>query len=169
MFRRLFAATAIVALGASVAGEARAQEPAAANVRLAAESTASFLPAASPAGADQIQRLVVPPVPVPKRPGSTALLTSLYVSTVAMQALDVHSTWSAMRAGAVEANPMMAGVARNRAAFIAVKAGVAATTVLAAQKLARRNKVAAIVTLVAINSAYAYIVNHNYRIGRGID
>jgi hypothetical protein len=86
-----------------------------------------------------------------------------------MQALDVHSTLSAFRAGAVEGNPLMAGVTRNRAAFMAVKAGVAVSTVLAARQLARRNKVAAVVTLVAINSAYAFVVNHNYKISRGIN
>jgi hypothetical protein len=84
-----------------------------------------------------------------------------------MQMLDVHSTLSAFRAGAVEANPLMEGVTRNRAAFFAVKAAVATSTVLAARQLSKRNKVAAIVTLVAINSAYAMVVNHNYQVARG--
>lgn len=175
MFRRLFATTAMLALGVGAAAEARAEEPARAGFRLAAAPAASFLAVtATPDAADiqraaEIQRLVPPVARAPRRTSSTALLNSLYVSTIAMQALDVHSTLSAMRSGAVEGNPLMAGVAGHRAAFIAVKAGVAASTVFAAQKLAKHNKVAAIVTLMAINSAYAYVVNHNYRIGRGID
>lgn len=97
---------------------------------------------------------------------TTAILTSLYVSTAAMQALDVHSTLRALNQGAVEANPMMSPLTKNPAAFIAVKAGVAASTIFAARSLAKRNKVAAIVTLAAINSAYAMVVSHNFKVAR---
>jgi hypothetical protein len=84
-----------------------------------------------------------------------------------MQALDVHSTLRALGRGGVEANPLMASATRNKTAFIALKAGVALSTVMAARNMSKRNKVAAIVTLVAINSAYAFVVNHNYRVARG--
>lgn len=96
----------------------------------------------------------------------SALMTSLYASTFAMQALDVHSTLTAFSAGAVEANPLMTGVTKNRWAFVALKAGIATSTVLAAHNMAKRNKVAAIATLVAMNSAYAMIVQHNYRVAQ---
>ncbi|HVW05345.1 MAG TPA: DUF5658 family protein [Vicinamibacterales bacterium] len=96
----------------------------------------------------------------------SALMTSLYASTFAMQALDVHSTLTAFDAGAVEANPLMTGVTKNRLAFVALKAGIATSTVLAAHNMAKRNKVAAIATLVAMNSAYAMIVQHNYRVAQ---
>ena len=102
-----------------------------------------------------------------RRAGSTALLKSLYASMAVMQALDVHSTLSAFKAGAVEANPLMADVARNRGAFVAVKAAVATSTILAARQIAKRSKVAAVVTMVAINGAYAMIVQHNYKVARG--
>jgi hypothetical protein len=95
-------------------------------------------------------------------------MTSLYASTAVMQALDVHSTLRALDRGAVEANPLMTGAARNKAAFIALKAGVAFSTVMAARNMSKRNKVAAVLTLVAINSAYAMIVNHNYKVARGL-
>ncbi len=94
------------------------------------------------------------------------LLSSLLVSTVVMQALDVHSTYRALGQGAVEANPLMAGLAGNKAAFMATKTAVATATVLAARQMGKRNKVAAIATLVAINSAYAAVVDHNYRVAR---
>jgi hypothetical protein len=99
---------------------------------------------------------------------SSKLFSSLLVSTVVMQALDVHSTYRALGQGAVEANPVMAPLTNNKAAFIATKAAVATATVLATRQLAKRNKVAALATLVAINSAYAFVIDHNYRVARGL-
>lgn len=95
---------------------------------------------------------------------STTLLSSLYVSTAAMQALDVHSTLKALGRGGVEQNPLVAPATRNTAAFVALKAGVAFSTVMAARHMSKRNKVAAVVTLVAVNSAYAMVIQHNYRV-----
>jgi hypothetical protein len=167
MSRRLVAGVAALGLSLSLAADVRAQETTPGLDAATSASTFSFLPAPAVASAAQIQRALQPRAP--RQPGSSALLNSLYVSTVAMQALDMHSTLSAFRAGGVEANPLMQGVTTNRAAFLAVKAGVAASTVLATRQLAKRNKVAAIVTLVAINSAYAFVVNHNYKIARGVN
>ena len=106
--------------------------------------------------------------PVAPVAGRSSLLSSLLVSTVVLQALDVHSTYRALDRGAVEANPLMAGVTGNKAAFLATKAAVATATVLAARHMGKRNKVAAIATLIAINSAYAFVVDHNYRVARGL-
>ena len=39
---------------------------------------------------------------------------------------------------------------------------------LAAHNMARTNKVAAVATLIAINSAYAMIIDHNYRVARNL-
>ena len=61
----------------------------------------------------------------------------------------------------------MSGVTKHRGAFMATKAAVAAGTVFAVQRIAKRNKVAAILTGIAINSAYAMVVRHNYKIARG--
>lgn len=102
----------------------------------------------------------------PRQQPST-LMRSLYVSTAVMQALDVHSTLRALDNGAIENNPLMTQVSRNKTAFIALKAGVALSTVMAARHMSKRNKVAAALTLIAINSAYAMVVNHNYRVARG--
>jgi hypothetical protein len=113
------------------------------------------------------QRSLSLPIPPVDRPRGSALLASLYAATAVMQALDVHSTMKALEAGAVEANPLMSGVTKNRGAFMAAKAAVAAGTVFAVQRIAKRNKVAAIVTAVAINGAYAMVVRHNYKIARG--
>ncbi|MCX6544993.1 MAG: DUF5658 family protein [Acidobacteria bacterium] len=89
---------------------------------------------------------------------------ALYTATIAMQALDYHSTMSGLRGGAVEANPLMSNVTKNRTAFLAVKAAVATGAILAARSIAKRNKLAAVVMLVAVNSAYAYVAMHNYKV-----
>jgi hypothetical protein len=97
---------------------------------------------------------------------STMVLNSLYAATATMQMLDVHSTVKALDRGAVEANPLMAGLVQHRAAFVAAKVGVAALSIYAAKRLARNNRVGAIATMVALNSAYAMIVANNYRNAR---
>jgi hypothetical protein len=95
-------------------------------------------------------------------------LWSLYVSNAAVHALDIHSTLWGIRNGAVEGNRLMAGVTSNTPLFIATKVGISAATIYAANRISRHNRVAAIATLVGINSAYAIAVAHNYRIARGL-
>jgi len=104
----------------------------------------------------------------PGRSWTTPVLAALHISTVAAQALDVHSTMKALNAGAVEANPLMSGVVKNKAAFIGVKAAMGAGLMYATHKMARRNKVAAIVTAAAVNSAYLFVAQHNYKVARAI-
>jgi hypothetical protein len=160
MSRRLFSIAALVA--ALVPGAALAQDRAPLDVSAAVSSaiTPAFV-AASDLPAPRFR---------PIRPPSSrsALMTGLYASTFTMQALDVHSTLKAFGAGAVEANPLMTGVTRHPLAFVALKAGIATSTVLAAHSMSKRNKVGAVVTLIAINSAYAMIVQHNYRVARNL-
>lgn len=105
---------------------------------------------------------------VPQRPktGGGTLLNSLYASTAMMQALDLHSTLKAFGAGATEGNPLMSGVTKNTAAFALTKAAVAAVTILATRKIAKKHKIAAVLTLVAVNSAYAMVVSRNYALAR---
>jgi hypothetical protein len=91
------------------------------------------------------------------------VLIPLYVSFASLQMLDAHSTLRAIRAGGVEQNPLLRDVAGKPAALIAVKAGVAASTIVLVDKLRVRNRVAAIALMAAINSGYAAVVAHNYR------
>jgi hypothetical protein len=93
-----------------------------------------------------------------------AFLPALYAANVALQALDAHSTMKAIRNGASEANPMMQGVVGNRGALLAVKAGAAASTIFFAEKLWRRNRVAAVALMVAVNGVTAAVVAHNYKV-----
>ena len=82
---------------------------------------------------DAASAIWVPPSPPPavtaavaprqRRPGA---LIPLYVSFGALQVLDAHSTSRALDGGAVEANPIMRGIAGNRIGLLGLKA--AATT-----------------------------------------
>lgn len=98
--------------------------------------------------------------------GAPALRRSLYVSFAALQMLDAVSTRQALRAGAREANPAMAGIAGNSAALFAVKAGTAAGTTFLAERLAKNHPRRATILMAVLNSAYVGIVAHNYRVVR---
>lgn len=93
-----------------------------------------------------------------------ALITTLYSSFIALQALDAHSTIRALDRGAREANPVIAPLADNTAALIALKAGTAAGVIYMTDRVRRHNRVASIIIMAAANSAYATIVARNYRV-----
>lgn len=95
-----------------------------------------------------------------KRP---AVLPILYVSLGAAGALDVYSTTLAFKAGAREANPLMGPFAGRPAAAMAVKAVATATTIFFVERLWKRNRTAAIVTLVAVSGATAGVAARNFR------
>ena len=97
---------------------------------------------------------------------STSIRRSMYVSFAALQVMDGISTRRALSGGATEANPMMSGIARNSAVLFAVKAGTAAATTFFAERLARKNPKAATIMMAVLNTAYAVIVAHNYRVAR---
>lgn len=92
-----------------------------------------------------------------------SVLVPLYASFATLQMLDAHSTLRAVRAGGVEQNPMLRGIADKPVAMVALKAGVAASTIALAEKVRGRSRVGAIVLMAALNSAYAAVVVHNYR------
>jgi hypothetical protein len=127
---------------------------------------AALFPVAPLAAAEQV-RPVGPMRPVEsgfssmRRP---ALLPALYAANVALQALDAHSTLTALDLGAREANPVMQGVVGNKPALLAVKAGAAVGTIYFAEKLWRRNRVGAVVMMVVVNGVTTAIVAHNYKV-----
>ncbi|HEX5215697.1 MAG TPA: DUF5658 family protein [Vicinamibacterales bacterium] len=162
MSGRLFTSSTLVVLCLApwMARDARAQErPTPLNLSAAVENAVAAPAIAAP---DQFAYPIAPPQ---KR--IDPMMSSLYVSTALLQGLDIHSTMKALDNGAIEANPLMKGVTRNKAAFIAMKAGIAAGTIFAAHKASKKNRVAAIVSLVAINSVYAMVVNQNYKVASG--
>jgi hypothetical protein len=97
------------------------------------------------------------------RSSDRGILIPLYASFASLQMLDAHSTIRALRAGGVEQNPLMQGLADKPAALVALKAGVAVSTIALVDKGRGRSRVGAIVLMAALNSAYATVVAHNYR------
>jgi len=95
------------------------------------------------------------------------ILGSMYVSYVGLQVADVLSTARALERGGREINPLLP-FASNRGAMLAMKGATAAATIYLSEKVAKRSRVASIVMMAAINSAYAAIVAHNYRVARAL-
>jgi len=124
----------------------------------------------SPAFADDDTIVVTATTPAPSsvkvrealsRP---AALTGLYASYAALQAYDVYSTRQALSRGGREANPLMQDVVGNTGMFIALKAAVAAGTIVAAERLWKSDKkVTAIAVLVASNGVAAIVAARNAR------
>jgi hypothetical protein len=90
-------------------------------------------------------------------------LLPLYVSFAALQVLDTDSTRQALARGYAESNPLLRPVAGNRTSMALVKVGATVLTIAAVERLWRRNRVAAVLTMVGINAGYAVVVAHNYR------
>jgi hypothetical protein len=88
------------------------------------------------------------------------------VSFAAVQVLDFHSTCNGLERGGQEANPLLGPVVGSPAAFIAVKAGATAGTIYLAEKIWKRNRKAAIITMIGVNIAYGVIASHNYSVAR---
>ena len=92
------------------------------------------------------------------------LRRGLIASFGALQVLDAHSTSKALNNGAREANPVMAGIGSNKAVLYAVKGVSFAATAYFTERLGKKHPKKAVLLMVALNSAYAGIVAHNYRI-----
>lgn len=105
---------------------------------------------------------------VPMAPLSTytptdrpAILPALYATLGAMQAWDIYSTRAALQAGAREANPTAAPFTGNAASMFGMKAATTAGTIFFAERMWKKNKVGAVIMLVAINGATAAVSMHN--------
>jgi hypothetical protein len=123
-------------------------------------------PAAAPTQGPKFDRASFAEAPAKGRPSP---LLALYASQIALQALDAHSTYSAIGHGAQEANPLMKGVVGNKGAMMAVKAGVAAGTIFLSEKMWRRgNRAGALATMLVVNSVTAMVVAHNYRVASSL-
>ena len=106
------------------------------------------------------------PAAAEENPARPASLIPLYVSFAAVQVLDLHSTYNGLERGGREANPLLGPVVESPAAFIAVKAGATAGTIYLAEKIWKRNRKAAIITMIGANIAYGVIASHNYSVAR---
>ena len=91
-------------------------------------------------------------------------LMPLYVSFATLQGLDIHSTLRAPEFGGRETNPVVGSMLGSPAALVAAKAGMTASIFFVSERLWKRNRAAAVLTMIALNSTYGAIVAHNYAI-----
>ena len=95
-------------------------------------------------------------------PAARATLISLAAASASLQAYDTYATLSAISLGAVEANPAMKAVARRPAALVALKAGVATSSILASAHLWKQHHRGAAVALLAVtNGMMTAVAVHN--------
>jgi Domain of unknown function (DUF5658) len=132
---------------------AAAQGNALPTVREAAETAARQMAASTPQA----------PAEVGVHQRRPAALLPLYISLATLQALDVHSTARALADGAVEANPLMKGLAANEVGLLAIKAAGTTSVLLASEHMWKRNRTGAVIFMIAANSAMMWVVQHNYR------
>ncbi len=98
----------------------------------------------------------------PRRP---ALLPALYGMSGFLQGYDAYSTLKVLEHGGVEANPVMKGITRSPAAFIGLKVGVTAMSIVAAEKMWKNhNRVGAIATMIISNGLMAAVAANNAKV-----
>ena len=99
--------------------------------------------------------------PEPKRPAS---LPALYASFGALQGIDLWQTARLIDRDLPEHNPLMASTAGHPVGVFAIKAATTVCTIYFVERLWKSDhRVAAIVTMVAINAATTAVVAHNAR------
>lgn len=157
---RIFAIS-LLGMLLSAPGFAAADENGAATLTPAAAVAASAL-AERPDLAAQMTFAPRAQAAAPRRP---LTLPALYVGSAVLQGYDAYSTLAVLKHGGVEANPMMKGVTKRPIAFIGLKAGVTAMSIMAAERMWKNNnRLGAVLTMVAANGMMAYVAAHNARV-----
>jgi hypothetical protein len=121
----------------------------------------------------QIVILIPPLPPGPAPPAAVApgtarrpvALLPLYVSFAALQVADLRSTLSTLDAGGREGNPVLGGL-RSPSALVGLKTGLVAGTTYAVERLRKRSPRTAVVLMIALDSAYAAVVAHNFMVAQ---
>ena len=94
--------------------------------------------------------------------GRPPVLPALYATSAALQGYDAFSTLSALRNGAHEANPLMKNVVTSPVAFVAMKTGVTAASIMAAEQLWKNHhRMGAVGMMVATNVMMGMVAAHN--------
>ena len=106
-------------------------------------------------------------LPAPKE-AKTSRLTgptiAMYAAYGMVQALDAHSTLRALDGRGAEGNPFVRPFASSPARLVSFKAASAAGVLYLAQRLRKKNQVAALALMVGVTSLQTYVVVHNYRV-----
>jgi hypothetical protein len=93
------------------------------------------------------------------------VLPALYGMSAALQGFDAYSTLSVLKHGGMEANPVMKGITKSPIAFIGLKAGVTAMSIVAAERMWKNNnRVGAIVTMVVTNGLMSAVAANNAKV-----
>jgi hypothetical protein len=167
--RRVAVFVLLVGICIGIGRDANAQDTQATPAVQAAESSATIVP--EPAKTDtqratnllpDVRKAAAPPAEAPRSP----VLTFLYGFTAGTQIMDIHSTRVALEAGAYETNPFMKKISVHTSGLIATKAAMTIGTIFLADRIARHHKTTAIVSLIAVNVGYVYVVHHNYEVSR---
>lgn len=95
-----------------------------------------------------------------------AALVGLYSVLSGLNVLDVYSTMQALGNGAREANPLVARAGAQVGTAIALKAISTTGSIYFAEKVWKKNRVAAIVTMAALNAGTAVVIARNFRNAR---
>ena len=141
------ALAAIMALTASTSAQAAGNDDIAAVKPAVAAENVSIAPVVTEMYQPRMQRPV--------------LLPALYATLGAVQAWDLYSTNTALKAGAREANPVAASFASSTGRLVALKAATTAGTIFFAERMWRKNRVGAFVLMGVINGATAAVAMHN--------
>ena len=141
------ALAAIMTLTASTAAQAAGNDEIAVVSPAVAAENVTLAPAVTAIYQTQTQR--------------PALLPALYATLGAVQAWDLYSTTTALKAGAREANPVAAPFASSTGSLVALKAATTAGTIFFAERMWRKNRVGAFVLMGVINGTTAAVAMHN--------
>lgn len=98
--------------------------------------------------------------------GRSPVLVSLYATLAGLQVLDVVSTRGALARGGVELNPLMKDAVGSNTLSVGIKSATTLATILAIDRISKRNRKAGIVAAVIANGVTAAIVAHNMRVNR---
>jgi hypothetical protein len=116
--------------------------------------------------ADASIRLPEPPPVQLSNVERPVILPALYATLGGMQAWDIYTTTRALKVGAHEANATAASFSSHAGSLVGLKAATTVGTIFFAERMWKKNKVGAIVMLVAVNSATAAVSMHNMRNAR---
>lgn len=91
-------------------------------------------------------------------------LVPLYLSLIGLQIADGVTTVAAVRDhNARELNPAMRPFADSTVSLLLIKTSATAGTMYAVEKLWKKNRVAAVLTMIGVNAMYAVVVTNNVR------
>ena len=130
----------------------------------AEETSTTLMPATITAAASASQRVdFESAMSVAERPPRRPIvLPGLYAGFITLQALDTSYTLRSLPLGAREVNPLMSGVTKYPAAFVALKAGLTIGAIMNAERLWKDDhRVAAVVLMAASNGLMAVVVSRN--------